>query len=42
VAGLAGFGAFVEGLRQVYPPAALMVGGALVVAWAVLKSGARL
>lgn len=37
--GLAGFGAFVVGVHQVYPPAALMVGGGAVLAFAILSSG---
>ncbi len=36
--GLAGFAAFVEGVRRVYVPAAFMLAGALLVAWAVVKS----
>jgi uncharacterized membrane protein YraQ (UPF0718 family) len=35
--GLGGLVAFIEGIRQIYEPAALVVGGALVVAWAILK-----
>jgi hypothetical protein len=36
--GLAGVAAFVEGVRRIHVPAAFMVGGALLVAWAILKS----
>lgn len=35
--GLAGFAIFVEGIRQIYQPAALVIGGGLVVVWTVLK-----
>ncbi len=37
VTGLGGFVVFIEGIRQVYQPAALIVGGALVVAWTIMK-----
>ena len=36
--GLVGFVAFVEGVRQMYPPAAFVTGGALAVLWAILKA----
>lgn len=35
--GLIGVALFVEGVRQIYQPAALMVSGALIVVWTVLK-----
>lgn len=35
--GLAGFVVFVEGIRQIHQPAAMIVGGGIVVAWTVLK-----
>lgn len=35
--GLAGTGAVLEGIRQIYPPLALIVGGAAAVAWTVAK-----
>lgn len=35
--GLAGLAAFIEGVRQIYTPAALIVGGALVVFWTIMK-----
>lgn len=38
VVGLVGLAALVEGVRQVYPPAAFIIGGTLAVVWAVLKS----
>lgn len=37
-AGFLGLIAFLEGVRRVHEPSALIVGGALVVVWAVLKS----
>lgn len=38
--GLAGLVAIVNGARLIYPPAAWLVAGAVVVAWAVLKGRA--
>lgn len=35
--GLAGFLTFLEGIRRIYEPAALIVGGGLVVLWTILK-----
>jgi hypothetical protein len=35
--GLAGVAAIIEGVRQIYHPAALIVGGALAVLWTILK-----
>jgi len=36
--GLAGLAAFLEGVKRIHEPSAWIVGGALVVVWAVLKS----
>jgi hypothetical protein len=35
--GLAAFVVFVEGIRRIYQPAAMIVGGGLVVFWTILK-----
>jgi hypothetical protein len=35
--GLAGFAVAVEGIRRIYQPAALIIGGGLVVLWTILK-----
>lgn len=35
--GLFGFAAFLFGIWQIYQPAALVVGGALLVVWTILK-----
>jgi hypothetical protein len=37
VIGLGGFAVFIEGIREIYQPAALIVGGGLVVTWTILK-----
>jgi hypothetical protein len=38
VVGLAGLAAVAEGMRQIYPPAALIVIGAGLLIWAVMAS----
>lgn len=35
--GLGGFAIFIEGIRQIYQPAAMIVGGGLMIAWTILK-----
>lgn len=35
--GLAGFAMFIEGIRRIYEPAALMVCGAALVGWTIMK-----
>lgn len=40
IIGLAGAGAVVEGVREIYPPAALILVGVLAVAFAWLMAGA--
>lgn len=36
--GLIGLGALAEGVRQIHPPAALIVAGIVLIAWAALAS----
>ena len=35
--GLVGLATFIEGIREIYQPAALITGGALVVLWTIMK-----
>jgi hypothetical protein len=35
--GLAGFAIFIEGIREIYSPAAMIVGGGLLVLWTIMK-----
>lgn len=37
VIGLSGFAVFIEGIREIHTPTAMIVGGGLVVFWTILK-----